>query len=63
MADAPALGAGAAKAAWRFDPSLAYQVRGQAFEPASAARAGTTVPARVRSPGLGTNAVRATARP
>ncbi len=25
MADAPALGAGAAKAAWRFDPSLAYQ--------------------------------------
>ena len=24
MADAPALGAGAAKAAWRFDPSLAY---------------------------------------
>jgi Dolichyl-phosphate-mannose-protein mannosyltransferase len=27
MADAPALGAGAAKAAWRFDPSLAYQDR------------------------------------
>src|SRR5260221_11059850 len=27
MADAPALGAGAAKAAWRFDPSLAYQGR------------------------------------
>ena len=26
MADAPALGAGAAQAAWRFDPSLAYQV-------------------------------------
>src|SRR5436190_14633387 len=26
MADAPALGAGAAKAAWRFDPSLAYEV-------------------------------------
>jgi hypothetical protein len=25
MADAPALGAGAAKAAWRFDPSLAYE--------------------------------------
>ena len=25
MADAPALGAGAAQAAWRFDPSLAYQ--------------------------------------
>ena len=28
MADAPALGAGAAKAAWRFDPSLAYQAGG-----------------------------------
>ena len=27
MADAPALGAGAAKAAWRFDPSLAYHGR------------------------------------
>src|SRR5436190_1262051 len=26
MADAPALGAGAAKAAWRFDPSLAYEL-------------------------------------
>ena len=26
MADAPALGAGAAKAAWRFDPSLAYHL-------------------------------------
>ena len=25
MADAPALGAGVAKATWRFDPSLAYQ--------------------------------------
>ena len=29
MADAPALGAGAAKAAWRFDPSLAYQILGR----------------------------------
>ncbi len=36
MADAPALGAGAAQAAWRFDPSLAYKVTNPGAGPGGA---------------------------
>ena len=44
MADAPALGAGAAKAAWRFDPSLAYHDGWSILAVAACAAPASTTP-------------------
>jgi trigger factor len=64
MADAPALGAGAAKAAWRFDSSLAYQqADGERARSAATMRVAAPAPASVTHPPYTSRAMQITSTP